>query len=54
MDLGCAQGVADVLKWFAKNLGTQMLQIGAVKLSDLSPELLVRTKYMDVGPPSLW
>ena len=52
MSLGGAEGVASLLQWFMKDLSTQMLQIGAAKLSDLTPDLVTRVPYGDGGPSS--
>lgn len=40
--LGGAEGVRDLLTWFQQDLATQMLQVGARRIADLSPEFLRR------------
>lgn len=38
--LGGAQGVSDLLAWFKKDLATQMLQVGAPHVRDITADLL--------------
>ncbi len=40
--VGGAAGVQDLLAWFQQDLATQMLQVGAERIADLSPQFLRR------------
>ena len=47
--LGGARGATDLLEWFQADLATQMLQVGARRIGDLNPDLIVRAAYEGIS-----